>query len=137
MTTTNLSAKLAEFRKLSRDRMQTVVEKSLIRSGTSVIVESPVDTGRFAANWMFAFGDYDGTTINGDFSGEGEKQGSINKLTSNVSNIELGSTFFMTNSLPYADRLENKEWSAKGSKMVYRAVMNFPAVVADEVGKVK
>ena len=137
MPVTNLSAKLAEFRKLSRDRMQTVVEKSVIRAGTSVIVESPVDTGRFAANWMFAFGDYDGTTLNGEFSGEGERQGSISKLTSNVSNIEMGSTFFMTNSLPYADRLENKEWSAKGSKMVARAVMNFPAIAAEEIGKVK
>jgi len=136
MSVTNLSAKLADFRKLSRDRMQTVVEKSLIRSGTAVIVESPVDQGRFVANWMFAFGDYDGTTLSGEFSGEGEKQGSISKLTSNVSNIELGSTFFMTNSLPYAQRLEDG-WSAKGSKMVDRAVINFPAIVADEVGKVR
>jgi len=137
MSVTNLSVKLAEFRKLSRDRMQTVVEKSLIRSGTSVIVESPVDQGRFVANWLFAFGDYqEGSNIMGPFRGEGERQGVVNKLTSSIESIQLGATFFMTNSLPYAQRLEDG-WSAKGSKMVDRAVINFPAIVADEVGKVR
>ena len=117
--------------------MQLVVERSLVRAGTQVIVESPVDKGRFVANWMFAFGDYDGTTIDGEFSGEAERQGSINRLESTLASVDLGSSFFMTNSLPYADRLENYEWSAKGSKMVARAVTNFPAIVAEEVGKVR
>ena len=135
--TTNLSSKIAEFRKLALARQQEVVEKSLIRTGQSVIVESPVDSGRFAANWMYAFGDYDPSTTSGEFSGEGEKQGSINKMTNKIESIQLGSTFFMTNSLPYADRLENKSWSAKGELMVSRAVMNFTAVLYDEIGKVK
>lgn len=133
---TNLSAKLAEFRKLCNDRSKTVVSKSLIRTGTSIIVESPVDTGRFAANWMFAFGAADETTKDGDFSGEGEKAGSITKLTSEISGLELGQVFYMTNSLPYAQRLEDG-WSIKSSKMVARAVNNFPAILAEEIGKAK
>jgi len=136
MTTTNLSAKLAEFRKLSEQRMQTVVQKSLIRTGTAVIVESPVDTGRFAANWVYAFGAVDESTKDGAFSGEGEKSGSINRLSAKLNGIELGMVFFMSNSLQYAVRLENG-WSAKSSLMVSRAVNNFPAIVAEEVAKVR
>lgn len=137
MTTTNLSSKIAEFRKLALARQQEVVEKSLIRTGESVVVESPVTSGRFAANWMYAFGDYNPDTIDGEFNKEAERQGSINKMTAKIGNLQLGATFFMTNSLPYADRLENKSWSAKGEKMVARAVMNFTAVLYDEIGKVR
>lgn len=136
MTTTNLSSKLAEFRKLSEQRMQAVVQKSLIRTGTAVIVESPVDTGRFAANWVYAFGAVDESTKDGAFSGEGEKSGSITRLTAKLGGIELGQVFFMTNSLSYAQRLEDG-WSMKSSKMVSRAVNNFPVVFYEEIAKAK
>lgn len=136
MSRTDLAAKIAQFKALSESRMQTVVQKSLIRTGQSVIVESPVDKGRFAANWIYAFGAADTSTKDGAFSGEAEKQGSISKLTTSINGLKLGQQFFMTNSLPYAQRLENG-WSAKSSLMVARAVNNFPAVVADEVRKVK
>lgn len=136
MAITNLSAKLTEFRNLCNDRSKTVVSKSLIRTGTSIIVESPVDTGRFAANWMFAFGAADETTKDGAFSGQGEKNGSTTRLYRSLSDLELGQVFFMTNSLVYAQRLE-EGWSAKSSKMVARAVNNFPAILAEEIGKAK
>lgn len=136
MTTTNLAAKIAEFKKLSEDRMKRVVQKSLIRTGQMVIVESPVDRGRFAANWMFSMGAVDSSTKDGTFNGEAEKQGSINRLTTKINGIELGQQFFMTNSLPYAMRLE-LGWSAKSSAMVARAANAFTAIVAEEVAKSK
>lgn len=137
MAITNLSSKLTEFRKLCNDRAVTVVSKSLIRTGTSIIVESPVDTGRFAANWQYAFGAPElGSATIGPFRGEAEKQGSVNWMTTEIGNLQLGQTFFMTNNLPYAQRLEDG-WSAKSSKMVARAVNNFPAVVAEEVAKAR
>lgn len=101
-----------------------------------VIVESPVDKGRFAANWQYSFGAIDTTTTDGEYSGEGEKAGSINRLTTTLSGLELGQSFFMGNSLPYAQRLE-WGWSAKSSFMVQRAVNNFPTIVAEEVAKVR
>ena len=137
MTITNLSAKIAEFRALCNRRSEVVVQKSLIRTGTSIIVESPVDTGRFAANWQYAFGAPElGTATIGPFRGEAEKQGSVNWMTTEISNLQLGKTFFMTNNLPYAIRLEN-EWSAKSTKMVARAVTAFPAIVSEEIARAK
>lgn len=136
MSISNLSTKLAEFRAISERRMHQVVQKSLIRTGTSVIVESPVDQGRFAANWVYAFGSVDTSTTDGDYSGEAEKQGSITRLTSTLNGISLGQVFFMSNSLPYAQRLENG-WSMKSSLMVSRAVNNFPVVVAEEIAKAR
>ena len=136
MAITNLSSKLTEFRKLCTDRAVTVVSKSLIRTGTSIIVESPVDKGRFAANWMFAFGAADESTKDGTFDGQAEKNGSTTRLYKSISGLELGQVFFMTNSLSYSQRLEDG-WSAKSSKMVARAVNNFPAVLSEEVAKAK
>lgn len=136
MAITNLSAKIAEFRALCNRRSEVVVQKSLIRTGTMVIVESPVDKGRFAANWNYSFGAIDTNTTDGEYSGEGEKSGSINRLTTTLSGLKLGQAFFMGNSLPYALPLE-LGWSAKSSFMVQRAVANFPAIVAEEVAKVR
>lgn len=136
MAITNLSSKLTEFRKLCNDRAVTVVSKSLIRTGTSIIVESPIDTGRFAANWVYAFGAADTTTTSGSYAGDAEKQGSINRLTTALGGIEIGQVFFMSNSLAYAQRLEDG-WSMKSSKMVARAVNSFPAVLAEEIAKAK
>lgn len=136
MTITNLSAKVAEFKRLCEQRQETVVQKSLIRTGQAIIVESPIDTGRFAANWQYAFGAADTSTKDGSFSGEGEKAGSITRLTITLGGLQLGQVFYLTNSLPYAQRLE-QGWSAKSSLMVARAVNNFPAIVAEEVAKAK
>ena len=137
MSITNLSAKIAEFRALCNRRSEVVVQKSLIRTGTSIIVESPVDTGRFAANWQYAFGAPGlGTATIGPFRGEAEKQGSVNWMTTEISNLQLGQAFFMTNNLPYAVRLE-WGWSAKSSFMVQRAVAAFPAIVSEEIAREK
>lgn len=136
MSVTNLSAALKDFRSLCRQRMEDTARKSFIRLGQFIITESPVDKGRFAANWQFAYGQPDTSTKDGDFAGQAEKQGAITKLATELNSLHLNSVFYMTNSLPYAERLEYGH-SAQSELFVTRGVLEWPNMFSDEVRKAK
>lgn len=68
-----------------------------------IIKESPVDTGRFRGNWQASLGTPLRNTLNTtDPSGAS----AINKMGNVVQSLDVGETFYMTNNLPYAQRLE-------------------------------
>lgn len=87
-----------------------VIKKATFELFRSVIEKSPVDTGRFRANWNVAIGTPDlSTSEETDNSARGEPS------VQNMQNVVLNSKFmdqsiFLTNSLPYALRLE-EGWS--------------------------
>ncbi len=137
MATTNLSAALKEFRELSRKRMEETARKSFMRLGSFIITESPVDTGRFAANWQYAYGAPDSTTTDGDFAGQGEKQAATGRLESTLTDMHLNAVFYMTNSLPYAQRLEYEGHSQQSTRFVTRGVAEWPRMFSEEVAKAR
>ncbi len=68
-----------------------------------IIKESPVDTGRFRGNWQSSLqSPITSTKDSVDRSGAS----SINQAASVVQALDMGQTFFLTNNLPYAQRLE-------------------------------
>jgi len=78
---------------------EKVVRGTLIGMGTRIIKRSPVDTGRFRGNWQF--------TINSAASGQlPTTTDPTGGLISASQGWESGSSFYMTNNLPYAERLE-------------------------------
>jgi hypothetical protein len=96
-------SKAVEAAKANAD---AVIKKATFELFRSVIEKSPVDTGRFRANWNVAIGSPDlSTNENTDDSPRGEP--SVQKMQKTV----LGSKFldqsiFLTNNLPYANVLE-------------------------------
>ena len=94
-----------------------LVQKASIHLLRGVVLRSPVDTGRFRANWQITEGSVFQGVIQ-DFnagedgsSGAAVASGAIRKGINTV----LGSpkefpTYYLTNNLPYAIRLENG-WS--------------------------
>jgi len=70
-----------------------------------IIKASPVDTGRFRGNWQASFGSPKGGKLQRkDKSKDGANTADLADKV--IANIEMGQTFYLTNNLPYARRLE-------------------------------
>jgi hypothetical protein len=118
---TTFALNLAKQIEAANDKVESIVKVTMIELFNRVIQKSPVDTGRFRANWNCSIGSPDLSTSQAiDPSGSG----AISKATSTVVSYTLnGQSVFLTNNLPYADRLENG-WSKQAPNgMVRLSVM--------------
>lgn len=131
----SLASDLRRFAQRSNQKMETVIKSSLVRVGTSIVVKSPVDTGRFKNNWLSAYGTID-TSVTQSVDPSGSE--SIGRLKLEAQGIKIGEVFYFTNSLPYAARLEYEGWSEQAKAgMVRVSVAAWESIVADEVSKAR
>lgn len=91
---------IAEFAAKAKANMETVVRKTTYEAFASVIAKSPVDSGRFRANWNVSSQAIDTSTS--ESTDAGRAQGEINKALS----LPVGGVTYIANSLPYARTLE-------------------------------
>ncbi len=118
---TTFALNLAKQIEAAKDKAELVAKKITIELFSRVIEKSPVLTGRFRANWNCSIGTPNLSTSESiDPSGNG----AISKATSTVVSYTLNDqSVFLTNNLPYADRLENG-WSKQAPNgMVRLSVM--------------
>lgn len=96
-----------EIAKKQKLEIATVVREFAILAFSRVIMRSPVDTGRFRANWNISYGSPDtNTSAITDPSGAG-KLAAVNAA---VLSFPIGGVFYLCNSLPYARVLEYGEY---------------------------
>lgn len=131
----SLTTDLQKIAARNKQKLLKVAQNSLMRVGGSIVAKSPVDTGRFRANWMSAYGAADDSTTDA-LSASGSE--SIGRLEAKINGLAVGQVLYFTNSLPYAYRLEYDAWSQQApAGMVRLSVANWQSIVADEVAKVK
>ncbi len=83
--------------------LEMAARQAAIEVFTRVVMRSPVDTGRFRANWNVTYNNPGTkTTANTDRSGEGK----LAEIKSALLRFPVGNTFWLCNSLPYAMVLE-------------------------------
>lgn len=82
--------------------LESTVRKAAMGVFQSVVLMSPVDTGRFRANWRFGDGAID--TRTSEAADKGYTTG-LKAVTTTLT-ANFGSEWYFTNSLPYAERLE-------------------------------
>lgn len=100
-----------------------VVRKVAIDILSSVVNKSPVDTGRFRGNWQLSIGNVDSTINSAD---DKTGAGAIAKGSAELAGFKSGKTIFISNSLPYAHRLEYDSWSRQAPQgMVRLTVIEF------------
>lgn len=117
----SFSVDLSKAIEKAKGRTEIVVKKIALELFSNIIYKSPVLTGRFRANWNCSIGSPDlSTSESTDPSGSG----AISKATSTVVSYTLNDqSAFLTNNLPYAERLENG-WSKQAPNgMVRLSVM--------------
>jgi len=108
-------------------REDQLVRASALGLGASIVQKSPVDTGRFRGNWQYGAGQINFST---DAPEDKTGSSSIGKIAVGLQGWKRGETIYVTNSLPYAKRLEYDAWSQKApAGMVRISVMEFKANV--------
>ena len=128
----------SDLRKIAARRnndLDKIARGAVNRLSIRIVQGSPVDKGMFINNWMSATGNINtATTDDADLSGSA----SYARLSATVDGLQQGETFYFSNSLPYAYRLEYDGWSAKApSGMVVKNLPAWRGIVEDEVSKYK
>lgn len=123
MATSSFRLDLERFAEKAGDRATEVVRKVAIEVLSSVVLKSPVDTGRFRGNWNVAYGGIDYSTDSAeDKNGSAAIYRGVSYLLS--SNLP-GATIYITNNLPYAHRLEDGYSKQAPNGMVRLTVVEF------------
>ncbi|MDH3027638.1 HK97 gp10 family phage protein [Methylobacterium fujisawaense] len=120
------SLAIAAWCEKSADRADRVLRKVALDIGARVVLRSPVDTGRFRANWQYGVGGPNtATLVAADKSG----QSSIARIAAGVATARLGDVIYISNALPYALRLETG-WSKQApAGMVGLTVAEFQSAI--------
>jgi hypothetical protein len=120
MSNESFKRNFAAYLKKVGDKANSVVQKTVIDMGGAMVQKSPVDIGRFKGNWQYGNG-----SINFDTSSAPDKTGNaaITKIIAGVSGWKPGQTMYITNSLPYAKRLEYDAWSKQAAAGMVRVTV--------------
>ncbi|RTL09101.1 MAG: HK97 gp10 family phage protein [Acidimicrobiia bacterium] len=118
------SIPLDRFAEQKKDDLRDVVRKITFDVFRRVVLRSPVDTGRFRANWNVTFGAPSYTTSASTEQGRG-----LNEAAKALT-LPVGGVCWLSNGLPYAQRLEYG-WSKQApAGMVRVTVAEFDSIVA-------
>lgn len=107
-------------------KIELAVRQISLSVFTSVILRSPVDTGRFRGNWQVKIGSIPTGTLALD-----DKTGTvtISKAQAATLSLKVGQVIYLINNLDYAEALENG-WSAQAPNgMVKLTVQEFQPIV--------
>jgi hypothetical protein len=100
---------IARFIAKSKAAQDLFVKKVVLEIYSRVVLKSPVQTGRFRANWQIG-----NSFINTSTTQSRDKSGtaSISRAALEANSIRVaGQTIFISNSLPYSYRLEYEGYS--------------------------
>jgi len=127
-----------DFQKLidkAGSQVDEVVRASVAGLGAAIVQKSPVDTGRFKGNWQYGLGSINSTTTSPqDASGTAAN----GRILAGLATWRPGQTIYITNSLPYAQRLEYDAWSKQApAGMVRLSVQAFKDNISKAVRDVK
>ena len=114
---------MKEFENMTAEKSELLFKKVCFDLSNSIIMDSPVDSGRLRGNFQPEI-----NSIQNDVLEIDDKSGSatVAKVASQTNNLKLGQYFTLTNNLPYILRLEYG-WSKSKSPngMVGINVMRF------------
>lgn len=123
---------LAKF----KDNALKVTERTrraiVIELFSSVILDTPVDTGRLRGNWQASIG----TPARGTIEyGELSITGAIDGVRRNLGSGDV--TNYLTNNLPYAERIEYGYSNQAPEGMVRKNTIRMKAIVREQIRKSK
>ncbi len=118
----------------AKEKAELVVRKTALELQSQMVERSPVDTGRFKNNWQCGIG------VVNTGAGEGPDKsgmGSIGRTQTALEGWKPGQRIVLSNSLPYARRLE-EGWSQQApAGMVRLTVQAYGEALAKVVAELK
>ena len=124
---------VSRFVAQAKGNADLVVRRVALDLFTRVVRRSPVDTGRFRANWQTSVG-----AINTTTSEATDKSGStsVARAQAVVGSAHAGDRIFLANSLPYARRLEYGHSKQAPAGMVRVTLQEYQGIVERAAGGV-
>ena len=114
----------------TRKSIEEVMRATALELFSSVIKDTPVDTGRARGNWQASIGSPEDGETNATESTALAKVRSVSKGWS------IGEVIWLTNNLPYIRRLEYASWSKQApGGMVRKNVARIQRIVKAEAAK--
>lgn len=101
-----IDRQIENFSVKAQEKVLKIFKKSVIDLTSDIISDTPVDTGRLKNNWFPSTGaaGEQTTEATANEAGDRAEKCAQNELT-------LDKTFYFTNNLPYAFRIEFEGWS--------------------------
>lgn len=130
----SFSAQISQFGKGTKDRIEHIRRGVTLKLFSAVILDTPVLTGRLRGNWRVSEGKpVLDTSDRVDPSGAGV----LREVEGAVAASKGDTSLFLSNSLPYAARIEYDGWSHTKAPegMVRRNVRRFNALIKLEKEK--
>lgn len=137
----SFSADLKKFAEATKRNLNDTFRATCLELGTRIVQRSPVKTGRFRGNWQIAAGGPD-PRIDEPFDkqplGSPPSGASFGRWQGELQAATIGSTVFITNSLPYARKLEYEGWSQQApSGMVRVTIAEYEQIIRAAIEKAK
>lgn len=120
------SLDISKWAEQTKSDIALTVRKTAMDMFTRIVLRSPVDTGRFRANWYTSLGS---PSDKKDWESE-DKSGavSISRINSTAQQYNLGDMIWMSNNLVYAWPLERGHSGQAPAGMVGITVQEFQSV---------
>ena len=127
----NFAAQIAAFKREAIERCGSVHRAVAIQLFSDVIMDTPVLTGRLRGNWKVSINVPDRSEGSPDKSGS-RGRGRIESVLAGSRTVDA---LILTNSLPYAYRIEYEGWSRNKSPlgMMRRNIVRFKSILRDEL----
>ena len=110
-----IQQKIIDFKTKAMTQSLAKIKKAIIGLTTDIIYDTPVLSGRLRNNWIPSINQGANYSMIGfDTSKRKSKvRPVVAETTGKVLELKLGDTFYFTNNMPYAERIEFKGWSNK------------------------
>lgn len=118
---------IAEFAKQAGENADVAVRKIMLGIWGRLIEKSPVDTGRFRANWQYSVNAKATGTIEGNWTSENRAPP---PKPPQIAAGAFGKVHIICNNLPYAQRLENGHSKQAPIGMVGLTLNEFNSIVS-------
>lgn len=130
----SLGAQLKAFAEKTKADMATVVRKTALDIGSSMVNGSPVDTGRFRGAWVYG---NDAMPTEQPFTPDKSGSVSIDRIRLGIAGWKPGQTIWIVNNLVYGPALEHG-WSKQApSGFVRVSVANYQQYIAEAIASVR
>lgn len=117
---------LKKFAKATNRTMADVLDGVVLEVATRMVQKSPVDTGKFRGNWQIGVRGPD-TRVDSDFDkqalGSAPSANSFARWQDQIEGENVGAIIYITNSLPYARRLEYEGYSKQAPAGMVRVTL--------------
>lgn len=121
----NFDLEISRFIERACGNIDEAMRTAAVLVAQGVVSTSPVDTGRFRANWVFGRSLPQGTVDATDISGAA----TIAKIAGQVTSLKAGGEVWIVNNLPYAGKLEYGSSQQAPSGVVRITLANLPAAL--------